>query len=68
MADTSSGPKTPKITFHITEKEWADLKIMCVLTHSTMSEFIRKSIRSKIKEIKSQGVVMTHINIHPQEK
>ena len=45
--------KTPKICFYIPDKEWTSLKIMCVLTHTTMSTFIRKAVKDKIKEIKN---------------
>ena len=45
--------KTPKICFCLPESEWVDLKIICVLTHKTMSEFIRISIKEKIKNVKS---------------
>ena len=44
--------KTPKITFYIPENEWTSLKIMCVLTHTSMSHFIRCAIKEKIKELK----------------
>lgn len=44
--------KSSKITFCIPHKEWTDLKIMCVLTHSTMSNFIRTAVREKIFDIK----------------
>jgi len=45
--------KTPKITFYIPENECTSLKIMCVLTHTSMSHFIRSAIKSKINELKS---------------
>ena len=45
--------KTPKITFYIPEKEWVNLKMMCMLTHTTMSHFIRSAVKSKIIEIKN---------------
>jgi len=44
--------KTPKICFYLSESEWTELKIMCVLTHSTMSNFIRSAIKTKIIELK----------------
>lgn len=47
--------KTPKITFYISNHEWTELKIMCVLTHTTMSQFIRSAIKSKIIELKENN-------------
>lgn len=32
------------------------MKMMCVLTHSNMGEFIRISIRDKIKELENREV------------
>jgi hypothetical protein len=45
--------KTPKVTFYLSEQEWTDLKIVCVLTHSTMSHLIRCAIKDKLRKIKN---------------
>lgn len=46
--------KTPKICFYIPDQEWTSLKIMYVLTHTTMSTFIRKAIKEKINDLKNE--------------
>ena len=43
--------KASKITFNIPEKEWVSLKMICMLTHTTMTNFIRSSIKDKINDI-----------------
>lgn len=39
-------------SMRLTEKQHRQLKIMCVLTESTMQNFIRIAIQDKIDEIK----------------
>lgn len=39
-------------TFQLTKSMHNQLKMMCMLTHTSMGEFIRISIRDKIKELK----------------
>ena len=41
-----------RITFEIPDSERTALKIMCVLTHKTMSQFIRIAVKDRIKELK----------------
>ena len=46
-------PKLPRVNFYLTENERVELKIMCVLTKRTMTQFIRISIQDKIKALKA---------------
>ena len=41
-------------TFQLTEKLYSDLKMMCMLTHKSMGEFIRVSVREKICSLKNK--------------
>jgi len=41
-------------TFQISHDLHTQLKMMCLLTHKTMGEFIRLAIIDKIKEIKEK--------------
>lgn len=45
---------TERITFILTHKEKVDLKIMCILTNRTMSDFIRSVINEKVRDLKSR--------------
>jgi len=47
--------KTPKVTFHISDPEWTNLKLISMLTHTTMSHFIRTAIKEKIKNLKAKN-------------
>lgn len=49
--------KTPKVTFFLSYQELTELKIMCVVTHTTMSFFIRSAIKEKLKKIKEEKLV-----------
>lgn len=44
--------KTRRVSFYIADKHWTDLKIMCVLTHRTMSDLIRIAVQDKIRQLK----------------
>jgi hypothetical protein len=50
-------PPNSRITFVLTEQEKIDLKIMAILTKRSMSDFIRISVKDKIKEIKSKSPI-----------
>jgi len=52
--ETFEIPPTVRITFVLTDKEKVDLKIMSILTKKTMSDFIRLSIKEKIKTLKNK--------------
>lgn len=41
-------------TFQITEEQYTQLRMMCVLTNKRMGEFIRIAINDKIKELKGK--------------
>ena len=45
-----------RTTIILPDKLTIDLKIMCVLTHRTMSDFIRIAVQDKIKQLKSEHV------------
>lgn len=46
--------KSKRISFHIPDQLWIDLKITCVLANSTMSNLVRIAIKDKIKEVKQK--------------
>jgi len=48
---------TKRISFYISDKQWTDLKIMCVLTHRTMSDFVRVAIQDKVIQIKGRHIM-----------
>jgi hypothetical protein len=44
--------KCHRVSFYLGDKQWTDLKIMCILTHRNASDFIRIAIQEKIKRVK----------------
>ncbi len=42
-------------TFQLSQHLHTQMKMICMLTHKSMGEFIRIAIHDKIKEIKSQN-------------
>lgn len=43
-------------TFQLSQGLHAQLKMMCILTHKSMGEFIRIAVSDKIKELKNKEV------------
>lgn len=48
--------KCKHTSIHLPESLHVDLKIFCVLTNRTMSDFIRISIQDKIKQVKEEQI------------
>ncbi len=46
--------KIRKISLHITEALYIEVKLMSVLTKRTMSKFVRLSLMDKIRELKQK--------------
>lgn len=45
--------KCQRISFYLSHKQWIDLRIMCVVSEKTISEFIRQAIREKLSDYKN---------------
>jgi hypothetical protein len=52
-----------RINLIIPEKEKIELRIMCILTHRSMSQFIRVAIQEKIKTLKNRPIVTEPVDI-----